>query len=77
MADEGPLLANDHGVDAMIVSKHGGHALVAAHLEVPSGVGGLRSCGDVVKALTLGPGAVLIGRRLLGPPPGRGAAGLS
>jgi len=73
-------LAVDHGVDAIVVSNHGGHSLrqarptaealpeivdaVADGLEVLVD-GGIRTGADVFRAVALGARAVLIGRRAL------------
>lgn len=69
--------AVDHGMDAIVVSNHGGNALdsTPATAKVLPGIvdavgdqvevlvdGGIRRGGDVVKALALGARAVLIGR---------------
>lgn len=71
------IRAADHGVDALIVSNHGGRQLdgVPASLRMLPGIvdavgadldvmidGGVRRGSDVVKALALGARAVLIGR---------------
>lgn len=69
----------DEGVDALVLSNHGGRVLdgVAAALDVLPMVravagdwpvlvdGGVRSGGDVAKALCLGARAVLVGRPIL------------
>lgn len=71
------LAAVEHGADALIVSNHGGRILdfnraaIEALPEVVAAVGervpvlldsGIRSGGDIVKALALGARAVLVGR---------------
>lgn len=77
---EDARLAVEHGVDAIIVSNHGGRQLdgVPSALEVLEEIadavagrlpvlvdGGIRRGTDVVKALALGAAAVLIGRPYL------------
>jgi len=74
---EDARLACDHGVDAMVVSNHGGRQLdgvpatlraLPEVLEAVNGQaevlvdGGIRRGGDVAKALCLGARAVLVGR---------------
>jgi 4-hydroxymandelate oxidase len=85
-------LACEHGVNAVIVSNHGGHALPSARAtidalpEVVDAIGGrvevlmdggVRSGGDVLKAVALGARAVLIGRSLYWGLAAGGAAGLT
>jgi 4-hydroxymandelate oxidase len=77
---EDALLAVEHGVDAIIVSNHGGRqvdsciATIEALPEVVEAVagripvmvdGGIRRGTDVLKALALGASATLIGRPLM------------
>jgi 4-hydroxymandelate oxidase len=72
--------AADHGVDALIVSNHGGRQLdtaiptIRALAEVVDGAGpnvpvlvdgGVRRGTDVLKAIALGARAVLVGRPVL------------
>jgi lactate 2-monooxygenase len=68
--------ALDHGMDAVVVSNHGGRqvdgsvaaldALVEVRDALPTAVvlmdGGIRSAADVLKAMALGADAVLLGR---------------
>ena len=76
---EDAALAAEHGVDAIVVSNHGGHALPEAEAtltvlpEVAETVGGrleiyldggIRRGSDVLKALALGARGVFIGRPL-------------
>ncbi|MGH7770608.1 MAG: alpha-hydroxy acid oxidase [Candidatus Binatia bacterium] len=87
MGAEDARLAVDAGADALVVSNHGGRILdfnraaVEALPEVVEAVGdrvpvlldsGIRSGGDIVKALALGAKAVLVGRPICW---GVGAAG--
>jgi isopentenyl diphosphate isomerase/L-lactate dehydrogenase-like FMN-dependent dehydrogenase len=80
MASEDARLAVDHGVDAIVVSNHGGRQLdgaaatIEALPEVVEAVGGqctvlldsgIRRGTDVLKALALGADAVLIGRAFM------------
>jgi 4-hydroxymandelate oxidase len=80
MTAEDARLALEHGVDAIVVSNHGGRQLdgVAGVLDVLPEVvgavagrmevlldGGVRRGADVVKALALGARAVLVGRPYL------------
>jgi 4-hydroxymandelate oxidase len=80
LREEDARKALDSGADAIVVSNHGGRQLdgtpatidvlpevvdaVAGQLEVLVD-GGIRTGGDVLKALALGAGAVLIGRPYL------------
>jgi 4-hydroxymandelate oxidase len=75
---EDAALCRDHGVDAVVVSNHGGHSLASARptlealpevVDATRGLevfvdGGVRSGVDILKALALGARAVLIGRLL-------------
>ena len=87
MGAEDARIAMDHGADALVVSNHGGRLLdfnraaIEALPEVIRMVGGripvlldsgIRSGGDIVKALALGAKAVLVGRPIAW---GVGAAG--
>jgi 4-hydroxymandelate oxidase len=80
MTAEDAQLATEHGLDALIVSNHGGRQLdgtratVSALPEVVDAVdgrlevlvdGGIRRGSDILKALALGARAVLIGRPVL------------
>lgn len=86
---EDAALAVEHGVDAVVVSNHGGRQLdfavsgIEALPEVVATVagrlpvlmdGGIRSGADIFKALALGATAVLVGRPVLW---GLGAGGAS
>jgi len=77
LAPEDAKLAQDHGVDAVILSNHGGRVLdgLAPPLDMLPAVvtatggtlpilmdGGVRQGSDIVKALALGAKAVLVGR---------------
>jgi isopentenyl diphosphate isomerase/L-lactate dehydrogenase-like FMN-dependent dehydrogenase len=77
---EDALLSAAHGVDAVVVSNHGGHGLAGARAtietlpEVVDAVGetvevyldgGVRKGTDVLKALALGARAVSIGRAMI------------
>jgi isopentenyl diphosphate isomerase/L-lactate dehydrogenase-like FMN-dependent dehydrogenase len=83
--------AADHGAAAVVVSNHGGHLLLGSPPtlrvlpEIVDAVGdqvevlldsGVRSGSDVVKAVTLGARAVLIGRGYLWPLAAAGEAGV-
>jgi L-lactate dehydrogenase (cytochrome) len=85
-------LAAEHGVDAMVVSNHGGRQLdgapstIAMLPEVVEAVagrcevlfdGGVQSGQDVLKALALGARACLIGKSFLYALAARGEAGVS
>jgi 4-hydroxymandelate oxidase len=87
---EDALQAVEHGVDAVVVSNHGGRQLdftlsgIEALPEVVAAVdgrlpvlmdGGIRSGTDVFKALALGARAVLVGRPVLWGLGANGAAG--
>ncbi len=87
---EDTVLAVDHGVDAIVVSNHGGRQLdgaiasmdalpevvAAAAGRIPVLVdGGVRNGTDVFKALALGAHAVLVGRPVLWGLAHAGAAG--
>lgn len=89
---EDARLAVDHGVDAVVVSNHGGRQLdgavpsLDALPEVAAAVagripvlldGGIRCGTDIFKAVALGAGAVLIGRPVLWGLAQGGAAGAS
>jgi L-lactate dehydrogenase (cytochrome) len=80
MSAEDARLAVDHGVEAIVVSNHGGRQLegLPASLEVLPEIvdavggraeivfdGGIRRGGDIVKALALGANACMIGRAFL------------
>jgi 4-hydroxymandelate oxidase len=88
---EDATLAIEHGVDAIVVSNHGGRQLdyapaaldalpevvdtVAGRLPILMD-GGIRSGTDVFKALALGARAVLVGRPVLWGLAANGAAGV-
>jgi 4-hydroxymandelate oxidase len=89
---EDTVLAIDHGIDAIVVSNHGGRQLdgaiasvdalpevvTAAAGRIPVLVDGGVRCGtDVFKALALGAHAVLVGRPVLWGLAHAGAAGVS
>ena len=89
---EDAQLAVEHGVDAMVVSNHGGRQLdgarstISALPEVVDAVagrcevlfdGGVRSGQDVLKALALGAKGCLIGKAFLYALAARGEAGVS
>jgi 4-hydroxymandelate oxidase len=91
MTAEDAMLAAEHGVDAIIVSNHGGRqvdgtlATIEALPEIAERVGGqieilldggIRRGTDVLKALALGAQAVLIGRPYLWGLAVGGAAGV-
>lgn len=80
MTEEDAELAAEHGVDAIVVSNHGGRQLdsAPATLEVLPAIaeavngripvlfdGGVRHGSDVFKALALGADLVLVGRPVL------------
>lgn len=80
LAADDARLAVEHGVDAIVVSNHGGRQLdgAIATLDALPAVadagagrievwfdGGIRSGADVVKALALGAGMILLGRPVL------------
>ncbi len=89
---EDTVLAIDHGIDAIVVSNHGGRQLdgaIASLDALPEVVaaaagripvlldGGVRSGTDVFKALALGAHAVLVGRPVVWGLGHAGAAGVS
>ena len=89
---EDAKLAVEHGVDAMVVSNHGGRQLDGARSTISAlpGVvdavagrcevlfdGGVRSGQDVLKALALGAKGCLIGKAFLYALAARGEAGVS
>ena len=89
---EDTILAIDHGIDAVVVSNHGGRQLdgaiasldalpevvAAAAGRIPVLVdGGVRTGTDVFKALALGAHAVLVGRPVVWGLAHAGAAGVS
>ena len=92
LTEEDALLAVEHGVDGIVVSNHGGRQLdsvpasievlpeivdaVAGHCEVYLD-GGIRRGTDILKALSLGARAVLIGRPILYGLAVNGAAGVA
>ena len=91
MTAEDAELAVQHGVDAIIVSNHGGRQLdtalasIEALPEIVDAVsgrcevymdGGIRRGTDVLKALALGARAVLIGRPILWGLAANGAEGV-
>ena len=80
LTEEDAALAVKHGVDAIVVSNHGGRQLdsVPASVEVLPEIvaavagrcevyldGGIRRGTDILKALSLGARAVLVGRPIL------------
>ena len=89
---EDALLAVEHGIDAIVVSNHGGRQLdtaissIEALPEIVEAVagrcevyvdGGIRRGTDILKALALGARAVLIGRPILWGLTVNGAQGVS
>jgi len=89
---EDATLAVEHGVDAMVVSNHGGRQLDGARSTISAlpGIvdavagrcevlfdGGVRSGQDVLKALALGAKGCLIGKAFLYALAARGEAGVS
>jgi L-lactate dehydrogenase (cytochrome) len=89
---EDAKLAVDHGVDAMVVSNHGGRQLDGARSTISAlpGIvdtvagrcdvlldGGVRSGQDVLKALALGAQGCLIGKAFLYALAARGEAGVT
>jgi NAD(P)H-dependent flavin oxidoreductase YrpB (nitropropane dioxygenase family) len=92
MSPQDALLAVEAGVDAIVVSNHGGRVLdftpgtaevlpeIAAAVKGKITIladGGVRSGGDVLKMLALGADAVLIGRPLAVAALGGGAEGVA
>jgi isopentenyl diphosphate isomerase/L-lactate dehydrogenase-like FMN-dependent dehydrogenase len=88
---EDALLAVEHGIDGLVVSNHGGRQLdsVQASIEALPEVidavdgrceiyldGGIRRGTDILKALSLGARAVLIGRPILWGLAANGAEGI-
>jgi isopentenyl diphosphate isomerase/L-lactate dehydrogenase-like FMN-dependent dehydrogenase len=80
LTEEDALLAVEHGVDGIVVSNHGGRQLdsvpasIEALPEIVAAVagrcevyldGGIRRGTDILKALSLGARAVLVGRPIL------------
>jgi len=89
---EDALLAVEHGIDGLVVSNHGGRQLdsvqasIEALPEVVEAVdgrceiyldGGIRRGTDILKALSLGARAVLVGRPILWGLAANGAEGIS
>ena len=92
LTEEDAALAVEHGVDGIVVSNHGGRQLdsVPASIEVLPEIvdavagrcevyldGGIRRGTDILKALSLGAQAVLVGRPILYGLAANGAEGVA